>query len=108
MVAPNGAGLIKELGLSYKALGSNDSFELRSIETVYQLDDADVLLVIDFGLSASNITESPLYQGPSIVQDERVAFLDILPTHAFWGQTTLSVRWVVPHLVEAIEAAAQQ
>lgn len=107
VVPISGAGLIEELGLAYDALGSEDAFEQRSMETVNELDAADLLVVIDFGLSDSNYSENPLYQGLTLVQEGRVTQLDIPPTRAFWGQTTLSVRWVVPFLVEAIETAVQ-
>lgn len=107
VVPKAGAGLIEELGLAYNGYASESSFDARSIETINQLSDADLLIVLDFGMSETSFTEEPLFQTLPVAKDGRYAKLDVLPTRAFWGQTSLSVRWCVPFLVEAITNAAK-
>ena len=79
-----------------------------SIERWNEVDDADILLAPQFFLEDLDVQETgPLFRRLPAVQDGRYVVLPVEVARAGYIETTLSVRWVVSRIADAIIEAAE-
>jgi iron complex transport system substrate-binding protein len=104
------ARLVERLGLSVKGAPGAPADELTtfSIEQMNRYADADLLLSPWFFPDDQEKTErSPLFRALPAVQEGRYVPLSLDVAQAGYIESTLSVRWVVPQLADAIVQAAE-
>lgn len=98
------ATLIRELGVRFKGHTDNSP---QSMETVNTLQDADILLSFDDEDNQKYLEQNPLFQSLPVAGNGQYQTLSTIASRAIFAPSTLSVRWVIPELVEAIATAAE-
>ena len=78
VVPASGAALIEELGLRYNGYDSESSFDARSLETINQLADADLLVVLDFDFGETDIAEDAIVSLLPVISETRYTLLDVV------------------------------
>lgn len=99
------AGIIRSLGLTYLGLGPDNA--PYSFEDLDRLRPADILLSYDFMGSTELLTGTDLFRATPAYVEGRFVPVDETTTRALFSPTTLSVRWVIDRLVEAIVTGAE-
>lgn len=97
--------IVEDLGLTFLPLGPDNAPQ--SMELVRNLDEADLLISYDF-LGGTQVLESnPLFQQLSVVKEGRYALVSGYTARALFAPSTLSVRYAIAGLIEAILTAAE-
>ncbi|CAN0470231.1 unnamed protein product [Phaeothamnion confervicola] len=77
------------------------------METVNTLQGADILLSFDDADNQRYLEQNPLFQSLPVAGNGQYQTLSTIASRAIFAPSTLSVRWVIPQLVEAIASAAE-
>lgn len=98
--------IVEDLGLTFLPLGPDNTPQ--SMELIRNLDEADLLISYDF-LGGTQVLESnPLFQQLSVVKEGRYALVSGYTARALFAPSTLSVRYAIAGLIEAIVTAAEE
>jgi|GEM_PF-2047985 len=101
------ARLLVRMGLTVEGPDPND-LTILSLERINELEGADILLSpVFFAEDQEKFEASPLLRSLPAVQQGRYMPLPLEIAEAGYLESTLSVRWVVPKLVEAVIEAAE-
>lgn len=101
------ARLLVRMGLTVDAPAADDLTVL-SLERINELEAADILLSpVFFPADQETFESSPLTRALPAVQEGRYMPLSLDIAEAGYLESTLSVRWVIPQLVEAVIDAAE-
>lgn len=99
------ATIVEDLGLTFLPLGPDNTPQ--SMELIRDLDNADLLISYDF-LGGTQVLESnTLFQQLSVVNEGRYALVSGYTARALFAPSTLSVRYAIAGLIEAIITAAE-
>lgn len=98
------AALIRALGLNFAGHTDNSP---QSMESLDLLADVDILLSYDDADNQEFLEGNELFQILPVATNGQYTTITPLESRAIFAPTTLSVRWVIPALVEAITAAAE-
>ncbi|MGC4189611.1 MAG: ABC transporter substrate-binding protein [Thermomicrobiales bacterium] len=98
------ATLIRELGMKFAGATQNEGL---SLEKINMLADVDILLSYDFLENGTYLEGNSLFQSLPVASNGQYEAVSASAARALFAQTTLSVRWVIPQLVDAITAAAE-
>jgi ABC-type Fe3+-hydroxamate transport system substrate-binding protein len=98
------AGIVRDLGVQFQGGADNAP---QSLETIRQLADVDIL--ISYGYEDNRILEeSPLFLGLPVATNGQYQPVPPILARAMFAPSTLSVRYVVPELVTAIDSGGRQ
>lgn len=99
--------IVADLGMTLAAIGPDDNAPI-SEEQLNLLEDADLLISYDTGEASMEAWEShPLFRGLPAVREGRYVVISPEMLRAIFSPTTLSVRWALPRLADAIIEAAE-
>ncbi len=96
--------IVEDLGLTFFPLGPDNTPQ--SMELVGNLTEADILISYDNFNGPAILEANPLFQQLPAVKEGRYAVVSGLTGRALFAPTTLSVRYAITGLKEAILAAA--